>query len=523
VLATFDGSNGDTPNGNLIADADGDLFGTTRGGGANGDGTVFEIAKTTSGYASTPTVLASFNGNDDSVPDAGVIIDANGNLIGATQYSGDGLYGSIYEIVKTASGYADTPKVLVNFNNTNGTVPVGDLIANANGDLFGETAFGGADNDGEVFEIVHTENGYANTPTVLFTFNGSNGKTPEGGLTVDASGDLFGTTSGGGADGDGVAFEITNSGFVVCYAAGTRVATPRGERPIERLRRGDLVLAGGVDGEFRPRPVRWIGRRVLNLATHPEPELAAPIRLRAGALGPGRPARDLVVSPDHCLLLDQHLLRAYRLLNGVSVVQEHPPTVEYWHVELDRHALLLAEGVPAESYLDEGTRDFFSRHGGLLPGPLGLRTVAACAPYAPDDEFAERIWRDVAARADAAPPPPEPVAGVDVFADGRKLRPLLAEGDRHLYALPPTTEMLRIVSGTVRPTATKPWLHDRRRLGIGLRRVGLEHGATLPLDGPGFAHGWHSAETGVRWSEGDAVLRLPPGAGMLDLRMAHPS
>jgi uncharacterized repeat protein (TIGR03803 family) len=412
--------------------------------------------------------------------------------------------------------------VLASFNDADGFAPT-SLIADAKGNLFGTTFGGGAHGMGTVFELAKTSSGYAGTPTVLFSFDGSDGSFPLAGLTADTHGNLFGTTLDGGVADDGVAFEISNAGFVVCYAAGTRIATQTGERPIERLREGDLVLAGGADGVFRPRPVRWVGRRVLDLATHPDPELAAPIRLLAGALGPGSPARDLVVSPDHCLLLDQHLLPAYRLLNGVSVVQEHPPTVEYWHVELDAHGLLLAEGVPAESYLDEGTRDFFHAGGPRLPGTLGRREITACAPYAPDDAFAERAWRGIAARAGVGPPPPAPVACVAVFADGRQLRPLLAERDRRLYALPPTTATLRIVSDAVRPTAAKPWLQDRRRLGIGVRRVGLEHGETLPLDGPGFTQGWHGAEPGVRWSDGDAVLRLPPGSGMLDLHVAHPS
>jgi uncharacterized repeat protein (TIGR03803 family) len=523
VLATFNGTDGAFPSAGLIADTSGDLFGTTLEGGADDDGTVFEIANTVSGYAGTPIVLASFTGSDGENPIGGALIaDANGDLFGTAQTGGANGDGTVFELVKALAGYASTITVLASFDYADGFAPT-SLIADAQGNLFGTTFSGGAYGMGTVFELAKTSSGYAGTPTVLLSFDGSDGAYPLAALTADTHGNLFGTTLDGGVAGEGVAFEISNSGFVVCYDAGTKIATPEGERPIERLVEGDLVLAGGADGAFRARPVRWVGHRALNLATHPDPELAAPIRLRAGALGPGWPARDLVVSPDHCLLLDQHLLRAYRLLNGVSVVQEHPPIVDYWHVELDAHALLLAESVPAESYLDEGTRDFFRPDGPKLPGPLERREIAACAPYAPDDAFAERVWRTIAARADAGPPPPAPAACVEVFANGRKLRPLLAERDRRLYVLPPKAEILRIVSNAVRPTAAKPWLQDRRRLGIGLRRVGLEHGETLPLDGPGFTQGWHGAEPGVRWSEGDAVLRLPPGSGMLDLRVAHPS
>ena len=81
----------------------------------------------------------------------------------------------MFEIAKTASGYASTPTTLVSFNGTNGADPVGGLIADANGDLFGTTDSGGANGDGTVFEIAKTAGGYASTPTTLVSFNGTNG------------------------------------------------------------------------------------------------------------------------------------------------------------------------------------------------------------------------------------------------------------------------------------------------------------------------------------------------------------
>ena len=94
TLVNFDGTNGGSPAyAGLFADAAGDLFGTTAGGGAQSLGTVFEIAKTASGY-STPTVLVSFNGTDGATPYAGLIADAAGNLFGTTY--GGGAYGYIH-------------------------------------------------------------------------------------------------------------------------------------------------------------------------------------------------------------------------------------------------------------------------------------------------------------------------------------------------------------------------------------------------------------------------------------------
>jgi uncharacterized repeat protein (TIGR03803 family) len=130
--------------GGLIADATGDLFGTTTDGGANGEGAVFEIAKTAGGYASIPTTLVSFNGTNGADPIASLIAEANGDLFGTTEGGGANGFGAVFEIAKTAGGYASMPTTLVSFNGTNGAGPSGSLIADANGDLFGTTGGRGA-------------------------------------------------------------------------------------------------------------------------------------------------------------------------------------------------------------------------------------------------------------------------------------------------------------------------------------------------------------------------------------------
>jgi uncharacterized repeat protein (TIGR03803 family) len=211
TLVSFDGTNGAEPFGSLIADAKGDLFGTTAGDFGSDDGTVFEIAKTAGGYASTPTTLVSFNRTNGAAPEGGLIADSNADLFGTTTEGGANSDGTVFEIAKTAGGYASTPTTLVSFNGANGARPVGDLIADSNGDLFGATDSGGANDDGTVFEIAKTAGGYASTPTTLVSFNGMNGTEPSGDLIADSNGDLFGTATGGGANGDGTVFEIAKT------------------------------------------------------------------------------------------------------------------------------------------------------------------------------------------------------------------------------------------------------------------------------------------------------------------------
>jgi uncharacterized repeat protein (TIGR03803 family) len=227
TLVSFNGSNGQQPEAGLTVDADGDLFGTTYGGGAYGDGTIFEIRNTGTlaapVYASTPTTLANFNGSNGWGPEAGLTTDAKGDLFGTTKLGGANGVGTVFEIQNigtvAAPIYASAPTTLVNFNGlTNGDYPTAALIVDANGDLFGTTTQGGAAGYGTVFEIQNagtvTAPVYASAPTTLVSFNSSDGAYPHAGLTADANGDLFGTTIQGGAAGYGTVFEITGAGYV---------------------------------------------------------------------------------------------------------------------------------------------------------------------------------------------------------------------------------------------------------------------------------------------------------------------
>ena len=152
----------------------------------------------------------------------------------------------------------------------------------------------------------------------------------------------------------------TDPGFnfvvaVACFAAGTMIQTPNGERAVEDLRPGDPVVTAG--GETRP--IRWVGQRRIDCASHETPHEVWPVRIAAGALARGVPARDLYLSPDHALFLSGVLVPARHLINGTGIVQTPCGAVCYHHVELDEHDVILAESVPVETYLDTGDRGKF--------------------------------------------------------------------------------------------------------------------------------------------------------------------
>jgi hypothetical protein len=151
-------------------------------------------------------------------------------------------------------------------------------------------------------------------------------------------------------------FTATAGSFVTCFLTGTHIATPTGPRPVEALGAGDIVL----DLKGTPRTVRWVGRQTV-VKAFADPLRSHPVRIAAGALGDGLPVRDLLVSPDHAILIDGVLVQAAALINGRTVCRVEPaePIFTYHHVELDGHALILAEGVAAESFVDNVTRRRF--------------------------------------------------------------------------------------------------------------------------------------------------------------------
>ena len=237
-LTSFKGSDGEHPDAGLFADAAGDLFGTTIEGGADDDGTVFEVAKTESGYARTPITLVSFTSADGSFPCGALIADAAGDLFGTTQAGGVNDRGTVFEIVKTKGGYAAAPTTLVSFTSIpGGSIPFGALLADAAGNLFGTTSQGGRDNDGTVFEISKTKHGYASTPTTLVSFKGADGANPFGSLIADAKGDLIGTTAGNEQGSPGTVFEIakTRGGYASAPTVLASFTGPMGSNPSGNL------------------------------------------------------------------------------------------------------------------------------------------------------------------------------------------------------------------------------------------------------------------------------------------------
>ena len=197
LLHTFNNTDGDEPIASLISDGSGNLYGTTFYGGANGVGTVYELKRSSRGWSEK--VLHSFNIDqvDGYFTTASLVFDNAGNIYGTTFLGGTADAGTVFQLSPSGGGW--TEKVLHSFLNdsTDGGFPRGAVIVDAAGNLYGTTTNGGPSNDGIVYELSPNPDG-SWTETVLYEFSGTDGANPFGPLLFDAAGNLYGTTSAGG-------------------------------------------------------------------------------------------------------------------------------------------------------------------------------------------------------------------------------------------------------------------------------------------------------------------------------------
>jgi hypothetical protein len=198
--------------------------------------------------------------------------------------------------------------------------------------------------------------------------------------------------------------------YTACYCRGTRILTDRGEVAVEDLTIGDRLISHSLPDGTAAHALRWIGRRSYSGRFAATNHDVLPVCIRAGALAEKLPRRDLWVSPLHALYLDGVLVPAAALVNGISIVQAQAVTqVEYFHLELDGHAVILAEGAPAESFVDDDSRGMFdnaAEHRALYPDAPRV-PARYCAPRLEQGEALEALRRGIATRAglDAAAAP----------------------------------------------------------------------------------------------------------------------
>lgn len=187
---------------------------------------------------------------------------------------------------------------------------------------------------------------------------------------------------------------------VACFARGSLIATPDGPVPVETIRPRDQVrLMSGESAQ-----VRWVGYRRVDCRTHPAPQTVQPVRICAGAFSDNIPSQDLLLSPDHALYVNEVLIPVRHLVNGRTIVQQAWESVDYHHIELLRHEVILANDLPVESYLDSGDRAAFSNAGQVQQlhptfSPL-MWEALGCAPLVVTGPVVDQVKADLLARAE---------------------------------------------------------------------------------------------------------------------------
>jgi uncharacterized repeat protein (TIGR03803 family) len=194
-------SNGASPAGRLLMATDGNFYGTTIGGGVYGSGTVFKIARSRFGN-DRPTTLFSFSRTNGSAPLTSLVQGKDGRLYGTTAYGGSNNSGTVFRI--STNGIFES---LVSFGFLSGEAPLGDLLEDADGNFYGTTFSGGIDFSGTVFKV--TTSGAL---TILTMFDGDKAAYPAGGLVHGSDSSLYGTTVGGGRENAGTVFRISPTG-----------------------------------------------------------------------------------------------------------------------------------------------------------------------------------------------------------------------------------------------------------------------------------------------------------------------
>ena len=323
----------------------------------------------------------------------------------------------------------------------------------------------------------------------------------------------------------GTGAEILLEHVPPCFARGTGLLTPSGYRAVETLRPGDPLVTASGD----VRAVRWVGSRTLDIAAHRRPEAVQPVRICGGALSPGVPARPLRLSPDHALLLHGELVPAKLLVNGITILRERGcMAVTYFHVELDRHDILLAENLAVESYIDTGNRALFENTDGTprRDPVFGRGTQWDASAYAPlclGGPVLREIRQDLRARTAALGYTARTLTDVALWAAAGKLPRVGGPDDAPVFGLHGQGGRIAIRSPRFVPAefgAGEDDAADERLLGVALRAILLD-AAVFPARRLAVAGFYPRAgnET-ADWTDGNAEIEVPPGAATIGLDIA---
>lgn len=315
-----------------------------------------------------------------------------------------------------------------------------------------------------------------------------------------------------------------------CFLAGSMIETPNGDVPVESLKRGDQIVTY-VDGSAVNRPLVWTGRQHVTVRNGlPDDEAGYPVRILKDAIADGVPYKDMLITGDHCLFLEECFIPVRMLVNGRSIFFDRKiSSYTYYHVETPQHAIIRADGALTESYLDIGNRNKFIQdskvikiHGHVKSEKKDENVPNPVAPATVESLFvtlqARAMARGVPFTVSDAALRDDPDLRL-VTSKGQVIRTMRIVKDKYLFMIPPGVNSVRILSRTRRPCdGPGPFVNDYRHLGVLVGSISLQsvkknvqitsHLTTVDADG------WSVQESlPCRWTTGDAILPLPLRVG----------
>ncbi|MFS8371711.1 Hint domain-containing protein [Acetobacter indonesiensis] len=467
--------------------------------------------------------------NNNNVNSGGKIYADSGSVLGLTSVSSGGSAivasgATISDVVTIQDGGTATI-----WNNTSGTI-----------DLSGDTNHGltisGLESGGTVSTVISGWSGSApgNSDSIDLP-----GVSADGASYAYPSDDQVVVTL---ANGNTITLNIPgvkNTGFVlsddghggasaeVCFLSGSMIDTPNGDVPVENIRMGDTVIAY-VHGVSQETTVTWAGTARAAVRSHlRDDEAGYPVRILKDAVSDGVPYKDMLITPEHCLFFDGRFIPARMLINGSSIFYDKSiTTYDYYHIETEHHAVIKADGMLTESYLDTGNRRAFIQEGNLV----SLRNTNqnwendAAVPLCVERSFVEPVFRTLQARSVKLFGEQDSVTTAQlthnpdlhlVTENGASVRPVRQEENVYSFMLPPGTTSVRIVSRTARPSdIIGPFVDDRRELGVAIGTISLvtanKKQSVLTHLASEKPDGWYpeNGERSIAWTNGNAFLPL---------------
>lgn len=313
-----------------------------------------------------------------------------------------------------------------------------------------------------------------------------------------------------------------------CFLAGTFIRAQYGMVRVEDIKPGDLVYALGHNNTWQLRQVTWTGKQITTVAAYKHDDLAGyPVCIRRNAIDEGVPFADLYVTAEHCMFLDDYFVPIRMLVNGKTIFYDRSfTTYEYYHIELEKHSVIAANGALSESYLDTGNRHYFTSKSIINTASTRVKSWErdAAAMLITKRGGVEALFNALDQRADRMSvaliePKKERTNNPDVYLvtdKGGKIAPVRVTDKEALFELPSVIKNVRLMSRTYRPCDVWGAHHDNRHdYGILVGDIIIhqeqeKYKLNTHLSGKELSGWLPQFHSRARWTSGNALIPLKP-------------